>query len=582
MLALRLSSKDCLENLKRLKKLGVFGEYGFYEAVDYNSPDAKEMTPYCVVKSFMAHHQGMILVSINNFLNQDIMQRRFHSEPLVKACEVLLEEKRQSFLISTAKRGYTIGTGKIPSREHGYNNRYVNSVAPCIPVTNYLCNNNYSLLITSDGDGFSKYKNTMLYRWRSDLYANTGNYVYIKDRNKGDYWSYAYHPTRKEPEEYQVVFSAYQAEFKRVDGDISTHSTVSLSPDHNLEIRKITLTNQSNEVKIMELTSYMEVVGDTHLAELSHPAFNKLFMESEFLEEQSIFLSKRRSNKGGENPYLMHMVKTQAKMLHKVEYENDRLKFIGRNNTLESPDVVANNVSLSNQSGFCNDPIMSLRVTIQLKAKESASVSFITGVGTTKEEVLKIGDELNVAYRVDDIFEKFRLQSEIELKYLEISGTQLNAFQDLITPLFYPIADYRGPVESIRRNFKNQSSLWRFGVSGDTPIIVLRVKSMEDASIIKDALKAYEYFRMNRVQVDLVILSDAKHGYLQELDDLVNEMTSALRIYDESSDKPSLFMLHSYDMIPAEIDLLLTVARVVITDSTGIYFQVNQNVYIEE
>ena len=274
----------------------------------------------------------------------------------------------------------------------------------------------------------------------------------------------------------------------------------------------------------------------------------------------------------------MHMVKTQSKLLHKVEYENDRLKFIGRNNTLETPDVVANNISLSNQSGFCNDPIMSLRVTISLKAKESASISFITGVGLTKEEVLKIGDELNVAYRVDVIFEKFRLQSEIELKYLEISGMQLNAFQDLITPLYYPIADYRGPVENIRRNFKNQSFLWRFGVSGDTPIIVLRVNSIEDANMIKDALKAYEYFRMNRVQVDLVILSDAKHGYLQELDDLVNEMTTTLRIYDESSDKPSLFLLHSYEMIPAEIDLLLTVARVVITDSTGIYFQVNQDI----
>jgi cellobiose phosphorylase len=422
----------------------------------------------------------------------------------------------------------------------------------------------------------------MLHRWRSDLYANTGNYIYIKDRTKGEYWSYAYHPTRKEPEEYQVVFSAYQAEFKRVDGDISTHTTVSLSPDHNLEIRKVTLTNLSNEDKTMELTSYMEVVGDTHLAELSHPAFNKLFMESEFLEEQSIFLSKRRSNKGGENPYLMHMVKTQAKLLHKPSYENDRLKFIGRNNTLENPDVVANNISLSNQSGFCNDPIMSLRVTISLKARESASISFVTGVCLTKEEVIKIGDELNVAYRVDDIFEKFRLQSEIELKYLEISGTQLNAFQDLITPLFYPIAEYRGPVENIRRNFKNQSFLWRFGVSGDLPIMLLRVKSSEDEGIIKDALKAYEYFRMNRVQVDLVILSDAKHGYLQELDYLVNEMTSSLRINDESSDKPSLFMLHSYDMIPAEIDLLLTVARVVITDKTGIYFQVNQNVIIEE
>lgn len=585
ILALDYASNDCFLNLKRLVGLGVFGEYGFYEAIDYNNPNAIEMTPYCIVKSFMTHHQGMNLVAINNFLNQGIMRKRFHVETMVKSTEVLLEEKRQTHLISIARKGYTIGIGKVHLREDAYSNRFINNVAPSIPITNYLSNNKYSLLITSDGDGFSSYQNMMLYRWRADLYANTGNYIYIKDLNKGEFWSSAYHPTRKEPNEYQVIFSPNQAEFKRIDGDISTHTVVTLSPDHNMEIRKITLSNLGKESKQIEITSYLEVVGDSHLAELSHPAFNKLFIESEFLEEHSIFLSKRRSNKKEGNPYIMHMVKSGTVLLKKVEYENDRLKFVGRNNTLEKPDAVVKSLTLSNQSGFCNDPIMSLRGNISLAEGETTCITFITGVCQNKEEAIKIGDELSIPYGINDIFEKFRLQSNIELKYLEITRTQLNAFQDLISPIFYPTNYYRGPIENIRRNFKNQSSLWKFGVSGDNPMMLLKVKSIKEARIIKDVLKAYEYLRINRVLVDLIILSEAKHGYMQELDELLNDLTSSLRIYDANNDKPSLFLLHSYQMIPAEIDLLYTVARVVFSEKTGIYFRnikENLNELVEE
>ncbi len=585
MLALDIAGEDCLDNLRTLDEFGAFGEFGFYESIDFNVPNSVEMTPYCIVKSYMAHHQGMNLVAINNYLHHGIMKERFHTEAMIKATEVLLEEKRQSHLISLAKRGYTIKIGKPLFREDVYSNRYINTVAPEIPAVNYFSNNKYSLLITSDGDGFSKYDNMMLYRWRADRYANTGHYIYIKDVKSGKVWSTTYHPTKVEPEEYQVVFSPHQAEFKRRDGDISSNMTVSLDADHNFELRKIVFTNHGNEDKHLEVTSYLEMVADTHMAELSHPAFNKLFLESEFIEEHGIFLSKRRSKKDSNTPYVIHMVRSGAKLLKNIEYEIDRKKFIGRNNTLENPEAVVCSISFSNHAGFCNDPIMSLRVDVNIGAGETACVTFITGVCDSKEETVKIGEELNIAYRVDDLLEKFRLQNDIELKYLEITRTQMNAFQDLISPIFYPSVSYRGPVENIRRNFKNQSFLWRFGVSGDNPIMLLRVDSIEEEGIIKDVLKAYEYLRINRVMVDLIILIDAKHGYLQEVDDLINDMTSSLRIYDSGSEKPSFFALHSYQMIPAEIDLLYTVARVVFSEKTGIYFRnVKENLedYIEE
>lgn len=571
MLALEYEEEESMANLRRLLELGVYGDYGFYEAIDFNNPNVEEMTPYCIVRSFMAHHQGMIIASINNYLNQGILRKRFHSEAIIRATEVLLEEKRQSHLISLAKRGYTIRIGKIHFREDSYSNRYVNSITPRMPVANYLSNNKYSMMITSEGDGFSSYRNMMLYRWRADRYANTGFYIYIKDIGQNRFWSATYHPVKAEPDDYQVIFSPYQAEFKRKDGDTLSHTVISLSPDHNLEIRKVTLTNHGKNTGQYELTSYLEVVGDNQLAELSHPAFHKLFVESEYLEDSTVFLSRRRS-KNKENVYLMHMVKSNVNFSKKIEYENDRLKFVGRNHSLEDPESVAGSKPFSNHSGFCNDPIMSLRVSIELKAGETAIVSFITGICQSKEEAAHISEELNTPYRIDDIFEKFRMQTDIELKYLEITGYQLNAFQDLISPIFYPNRAYRGSQDYIRRSSKDQSFLWRFGVSGDNPILLLEVNSIDEAPIIRDVIKAYEYLRINRVTVDLVILSDEKYGYIQELNNLVSDLTSSLRIYDVSDEKPGVFMIHSYDLIPSEKDLLYTVARVVFNASSGIYF----------
>ena len=572
MLALDIAEEECMENLKRLKELGAFGVYGFYESVDFNLPNSVELTPYCIVKSYMAHHQGMNLAAIDNYLNRGVLRERFHAEMMIKASEVLLEEKRRSYLISIARQGYTIKIGNPLFKEDSYSNRYVSIAGVNSPVVNYLSNGKYSLMITSDGDGFSKYEDRMLYRWRSDIYANTGNYIYIKDVKQGKLWSAAYHPTKTEPDDYQVIFCPHQAQFKRRDGDISSDMIVSLDADHNLEIRKVTFTNHGNEEKLLEVTSYLEVVDDAYLAELSHPAFNKLFLESEYLEEQEIFLTKRRRKRDDDNPYVMHLVRTGTKLCKKLEYENDRKRFIGRNNTLEDPDSVVNSIAFFNHSGFCNDPIMSLRAQFYIGAGETACISFITGVCGSKEEAIKIAEELNVSYRINDILEKFRLQNNLELKYLEITRTQLNAFQDLISPVFYPAGIYRGPDENIRRNFMNQSFLWKFGISGDNPILLLVVRSIEEERIVKDVLKAYEYLRMNRVLVDLIILIDSKHGYLQEVDELINDMTSSLRIYDSGNDKPSFFTLHTYEMKPAEIDLLYTVARVVFSGRTGIYF----------
>lgn len=573
MLALSYAKKEAFENLKTLKAIGTLTHYGFYEAVDYDTMNPDTLKEYSIVKSFMAHHQGMIMVAIDNFLNQGIMRTRFHEEPIIRASESLLEEKLESHFVLISKKGYTIRTRKEDYAEEIQSNRFVNSTAPMLPSVNYLCNNRYSVMTTSDGDGFSKYFDRMIYRWRPDTYTLSGNYIYVKNVTDNKFWSVTYHPTKIEPTFYQAIFSPHQSEYHRIDDEISTQTKVGLAIAHDLEIRKVTLKNRGKEEKNIQLTSYMEIVGDTYLAELSHPAFNKLFIESEFIEEESIFISKRRTANIVNKPYIMHMVKAEKGVINRIEYENDRMRFIGRNNSLQKPDAMMRQESLSNTAGFSKDPIMSIRVNITLKESAELSVFFLTGVCKSREEAIMISQELSDGYRINEMFDRFRQQSKMELKYLEISRAQHNAYQELIGPIFYPSRYYRGPEENVRRNWKNQSFLWKFGVSGDIPIILLRVRSMEDEGIIKDVLKAYEYLRINRIKIDLIILNESKYGYVNDLNDFLNDLISTLKIYDENKEKKSLFIINSYQLNPAEKDLLFTVSMIVFSEKTGIYFR---------
>lgn len=573
MLALSYAGEEGIANLKCLEDLGCVGDYGYYEAIDFNGPNPATGTPFAIVKSFMAHHQGMNLVAIDNYINNGIMQNRFHSEPMIQAVSSLLEEKRGSYFINIPKEGYSIQFKKIEIPYESPASRYVNKVAPAMPVAHFLSNDHYSILLTSDGDGFSKYNNMMLYRWRPDVYANTGNYIFIKDVAADRFWSNTYNPTKIEPDEYQAIFSLHQAEFIRRDGYITTHTVVSLSPEHDLEIRKVTLTNHSTKDKLMELTSYIEVVANGFRDEIAHPAFDKLFIESYFLEENNIFLSKRRGSEGEQKPYLLHMVKADTEFVQKIEYENDRVHFLGRNNTLQSPRAVEHSIPFTNNTIFSDDPIMSLRARVILPALEKINIYFITGVCVNKAEAQSLGKELNEVAWIEDMNEKFRLQSIIELKYLAMTNSQLNACQDLVAPLFYSSIAYRGPLESLRRNCKSQRDLWKFGISGDNPILLFRVNSVETIGIMKDVFKVYEYLRINEVMVDLVVLSEGKHGYMTELNNLLNDMTTSLKIFEENSDKHNIFIIDAYQLTPAEVDLFFTVSRVVFTEETGIYFR---------
>ncbi len=574
MLALEYSPRAAAENLKRLKDLGAYGEYGFYEAVDFTVPDPVTLRDYCVVKSFMAHHQGMSLVATGNYLTGGAMRSRFHDTPMIRAAAGLLEETHQGLFASPSRRGYTVNfRTREQGEDEGGGARFVKSAGLSVPMSNYLSNGAYSLLLTSDGDGFSRLSDVMLHRWKPDVYADTGLYLYVRDTDLGAFWSAAHHPVKARADRYQAVFHTHQSEFLRQDKGIATATRVTLFPQTGLEMRRVTLKNLSSRERRLDVTSYLEPAADTYAAQSSHPAFNKMFLEVEYLPERRLFIASRRGAKA--RPVAVHMLQSEH-MAGEVEFETSRDAFVGRGGSLASPRAMQPGQTLSNSDAFSGDPVMSLRAAVTLKAGGEASLTFISGLLESREAALEASDLYAQPWRVEDAAERFRQQSRIELKYLDVPGSLQRVFQNVIRQLYYPHRYYRGPAERIRRNWSGQSGLWKFGISGDAPIILLYVESADQAALVKDVLKIYEYMGINGVKADLVILAEGKYGYVSEMNNMLTGMTSALRIYDSVREKTGIYILHSYELSPSETDLLLTVASVVFTGETGVHFRRQQ------
>jgi len=577
-LALGTMREAALKNLGRLMEIGAGGEYGLYEALDFGRPDSVNLRPYSLVQSFMAHHQGMILASINNSMHANILQKRFHSEAMVKSTAVLLEETSSDILVSLARRGYSINLELEDFEEEKFENRYCNTVNPQIPIAHVLSNNHYLLMLTSGGQGFSSCDNVMLNSWRPECTGSShGSFVYIRNLETDQMWSNTYYPTFAHPDEYKVIFAPEKVEYHRKDGLINTDTDITLSPIENFEIRKVTITNHSDRNTEFEMTSCMEVVNDSHLAEASHPAFNKMFLELEFVPDRNLLIASRRKRSEEDKfGFVMHMVTSESGFSRTVEYDTDRRSFIGRGGTQIIPQALKTRLPLAGRPGFSMDPMMSLRVFVQVPAKKSVSVCFITGYCPSRSDAFRLSNDLRKDFRSEDIFRLALTSSKLEMKYLNINSQQLNAIQSLVGPLFYPSRHFRDQNEIISRNERGQSSLWRFGISGDYPVMLLRVKELRDVLVIKDALLAYEYLRLQMVNVDLVIIDEEEEGYGQPLFNAIMELTGTQKIYNNFQQKQSLFVLRRSYMTKEESDLLSTVARVVIKRQTGIYMPVHE------
>jgi len=564
MLAAMVLPREALANLNHLEKISVLGHYGFYESIDYTPERVPKDKKSVILKSYMAHHQGMSLISINNLLNKSIMQRRFHTEPRVKAVQLLLQERIPAITQIAKPRAEETHIESFARFSENHHARIYSDPSLSTPRAQILSNGNYSVMMSTAGSGFSKCEERMVTRWKEDATQdNWGQFIYIQNMNTQKVWSTGFRPVESKPKSYEAHFSEDKIEIIRTDHNVTTHTEVIISSEDNVEMRRISLTNHSNETLELEITSYMEVVLAKSNDDAAHPAFSNLFIQTEFhAETNALFANRRLRSKDDLELWSLHLLTIEANAVGPLQYETDRNRFLGRGRTVKNPIVMTNEIDLTNTVGAVLDPIFSLRQRICIKPHETAKLTFSTGLVYSKAEAIRLSEK----YHDQHIFLRQVnlgwVKSQIGLRHLNISVEKAHLYQRLGGRIMYLAPYLRAQSQVLIANIKNQSALWAYGISGDLPILLTRIQEEKDMDMIRELLRGHEYLRLKGLKIDLVILNEHATSYMQNLQD---ELMRQILIsgFHSLLDKPGGIFIRRADLIPEQdLTLIKSVARV--------------------
>ena len=568
-LAAMVNPQAALENMRRLAQINVLARYGFYEAIDYTPERLPQNQKHIIIKSFMGHHQGMSLIALDNILYGDVMHQRFHADPLIQATELLLQERIPQGVSPVRLRAEEVLMGPVVNNLN--TPLGINYESPNLPTprTQLLSNGVYSVMITSAGAGSSTCGNPSeprwaVTRWREDATRdNWGSFCYIRDVRTGALWSTGYQPTTRAPQKYDVTFMEDRAIFERLDAGILTKMEIVVSPEDNAEVRHITVTNRSPRVREIELTSYSEIVLTTPATDVAHPAFSNLSIETEFIREENALIARRRPRSPHDpTVFAVHTIVTEGETIGAVQYETSRQRFLGRGHDTRAPLAVTEDRPLSNTVGTVLDPIFSLRQRVRLKPNESAHVTFSTAVAQSREHIMMLADK----YHDPNIFERVErlawTKAQIEMRHLNIDSREAHLFQRLAGRVLYSDSSLRPRSAVLASNDQTQSALWKFGISGDLPVILVRILQGDDLEIVRQILRGHEYLRLKGLPIDLVILNEHPPSYLLSLQDEIQMLIRSTGM-QTLQDKPGGVFLRRADIISEQDKLLLqTVARV--------------------
>jgi len=570
LLALCVEPEDAVENLKELSRLGMDAKWGYYEAIDF-TPSRLERNVQCrIVKSFMAHHQGMNLASLNNFFNSNILQKRFHSDPVIKSAELLLQERIHAKPIYTMehREEYTLPERKT-EQAHSEAVRTFGVPDTLPPNAHILSNGQYSVMLTDGGSGYSVVEDIAINRWNGDYLKKDGIYIFIQNINSNTAWSATYEPNLKEPERYKVVFSPDKAEFSRRDGNIETYTEVTVSPEDDAEIRRVSITNHSQHERIVEVTSYFETVLAPAREDAAHPAFSKLFVKTEYVKEYKCLLAERRHrSKAAKVLWLLHtMAVEEENAIGDLQYETDRMKFIGRNRDITNPVAMEPDQPVSNSTGAVLDPVMCLRRRVRIEPGKTVKISFTTAVAQTRKYAMELAEKYMDIKTAERMFELSWTRSQVESRYLGLDAKETESYLELLPFILYPSSFKKNYEKYIAENTYSQSDLWPFGISGDLPIILVEVNEMEDLETVRWALKGHEFWRVKGIFVDLVILINKKEGYFKPLNDQVLNAIAASHARELSDTKGGVFVRNTSSLDESQTVLFYTAARLVVRES---------------
>jgi cyclic beta-1,2-glucan synthetase len=573
-LAAMIKPSLAVQNLARIEQAGGRGVFGFYESLDYTKTRVPEGKDVAIIHAYMAHHQGMSLVAFAEVLTDGAMKTRFHSEPMVQATELLLQERTPRDVLVARPRAEEVSAAS----------RIREMVAPVVrkfslpneptPRTHLLSNGRYAVMLTSAGSGYSRWRDVAITRWREDATRDCwGQYIFLRDEQTGNVWSAGYQPTIVEPDGYDAIFFEDHAEIIRRDRSLTTQLDVVVSSEDDTEVRRLSITNLGVRARNIQVTSYAELSLATQAADVSHPAFAKLFVETEFATEVGALLATRRKRSNDEaSVWAAHVMSTDGETVGDLQYETDRARFVGRTRSLKNPVSVMDGRPLSNTVGPVLDPIISLRRTVHVPPGSTVRLIFSTMAAETREQVIDLADK----YRDSRAFERTITlawtQAQVQLNHLGITSEEAIVFQRLANDVLYVDSSLRPSSDALTRTPLDISSLWSQGISGDLPIILARIDDSDDVSMIRQLLRAHEYWRMKQLSADVVIINEKATSYVQDLQDSLEALVrgSQLRLSPDVGGASGKIFLLRADVVSSQIRTQIqSVARAVLLSRRG-------------
>ncbi len=574
-LAAMIQPAAAVRNFARLAKAGASGPYGFREALDYTARRLPEGASVAIVGSYMAHHQGMALVALGNVVNDRAMVERFHADPIVEATELLLQERLPRDVLVARPRAEEVKSAADVRDLVPPIHRRFTSPHDAIPRTHLLSNGRYAVMVTAAGSGYSRWGDIAVTRWREDVTRDAwGSYLFLRDMDTGAVWSAGHQPSGAEADSYEVSYAEDHAEFARRDGSITTGLTIVVSAEHDAEIRRVTLTNLGSHERQVELTSYAEIALATQAADAAHPAFQNLFVQTEFVPEIGALLATRRPRSGDEQrTWVAHVAAVEEETGGGViQYETDRARFIGRGRSVRSPVSVIDGRPLSDTVGPVLDPIFSLRCRVKLAPGATAHAIFSTVVAASREDVVDLADKYRDAATFERAATLAWTHAQVQLHHLGIESDEAHLFQRLANRILFSDPSLRPAASVLARNDRGARGLWAHGISGDLPIVMVRIDEVDDLDIVRQLLRAHEYWRLKLLDVDLVILNEHGATYAQGLHDSLEALvrtSQSILVPEGHPGRGGVHILRGDQLSTEDRTLLQAAARAVLLSRRG-------------
>ena len=567
-MALMVAPEAACLNLQRLAKEHALGKFGFYEAIDFTLArlPRDSDSDRALVRSFMTHHQGMSFLAFSYLLHDKPMQKRFVADPLFQATLLLLQER-----IPKPTADY-LQIPKSPNDSAAVNRpeasmRIFNSPNTRTPQVQLLSNGRYHLVLTQAGGGYSRWKDIAVTRWREDSTSDDwGLFSYVRDVATGEFWSTNYQPTLDAPENFKSVFSEAHADFMRSDKFLDLHTEVVVSPEDDIELRRLRIHNRAKIRRTIEFTSYGEIVLAPQAADLAQPAFSNLFVETELLPEQQAILATRRSQDGEQStPWLCHLLNVYSEQPFTLSYETDRTLFVGRGRSLAAPLAMIKSGDLSNTKGAVLDPIVAIRCRVTLEPDTLVTFDLLTGIADTRLQCMALVEKYQDRNLANRIFSLSWTHGQVLLHHLNISEGDAQLYGRLAGAIIYASSTRRAESRILASNRRGQSALWGYSISGDLPIVLLHIENADNIELVQQLIQAQAYWRHKGLLVDLFILNEEHVSYRQTLQDQIMSL-----ITGNTTDHAGNIVLRTAEQVPSEdLILLQSIARVILSDKRG-------------